>query len=321
MNDLAREGYLVRRRGSGTYVSDTAPVLAKRAFGIVWSSFAASLHTPFQRHLLTGLEHHLRELDWRIGVMTTDGFESAHNPGQALAETARQQAYDGLFIVSPLPELWLEQLHASGMPLVAINVEFSDVLLPRIMMDPARLVREACHYLFTLGHRRLAILLGRMPGIDPTAPSIARSGAEEAERIRDERGDSVQLTCAFYDYNDHDSFEKAAAPLLLARTGEQATAVILGESEVATVFEKRARAAGLTIPDDVSVVVIDKGPPYSTFTAVETQIDNLCWRAVRIMEGLLAGYPPTRRRELVGCDLVVRASTAPPPTGEPAGLG
>ena len=313
LNDLAHEGILVRRRGSGTYISEMATLQAQRALGVVCSSFSASLHTPFQTHLLAGLEEHLRGLGWRIGLMTTQGFEAARNPGLALAGTARQHAYDGLFIISPLPERWIEELNASDMPLVAINVEFPHVPLPCILMDMAGHVRRACDYLFGLGHRRIAALLGLMPGTDPTAPSNARSAEEELGRIRAERGDELQLSCAFYEYNDHASVERAVAPIVDAPAGERATAVIVSESEVAGIFEQKTREVGWTVPADASVVVIGKTLPSSPYTAVEPHLDNLCWRAIRIMEGLGAGHPPARLRELVGFDLDVRASTAPPP--------
>lgn len=105
------------------------------------------------------------------------------------------------------------------------------------------------------------------------------------------------------------------APLVAAGAADRPTAVIVTENFAARIVEDRACSAGWAIPGDLSIIMCESGPSYTPFAAVVTHLENLCWRAVRIMEGMVAGHPPVRLRELVGCDLVVRASTAPPNKG------
>jgi len=312
LNDLTRDGLLVRRRGSGTYISEWAMLRAKRAFGIVCSSFSASLHTPYYGLMMTGLERHIRDLDWRIGLITTQGLESTPKPGLALAEMARQHADNGLFIISPLPEVWVQDLYDSGLPLVSINVDFPNVPLARILTDTSQAIRCAFNHLFNLGHRRITFVLGQTPGFEVSIPSGAQFAELELQKIRAEQGSTVSLPSVVYPYGDCATQKVILAPLFTAAAAERPTAVVMFENSVARVVEDMARAVGWTLPGELSILTLQAPSPYLSYTAVEPQMENLCWRAVRIMEGLLDGHPPAHVRDVVRCELVVRQSTTLP---------
>jgi GntR family transcriptional regulator, arabinose operon transcriptional repressor len=311
LNDLAREGYLVRRCGNGTSVAEMAAVRLRPAFGIVCGNLAASLRSPFLTNLLSGIDEHVREVGGRVGLVTAHDSETASRPGIALGELARHYDYRGLFVLSPLPPVWIADAVASGFPVVAINVDYPMLQVPCVLNDINRSIRLVCSHLMELGHRTITALVGRTPGADDLVSSGAKRAQDELARIQEEGGTDVRLHCAVYDYGDRPGLDRVLAPVFAAGA-DRPTAVIVSENAVAQVVQDKAQSRGWDVPGDLSIATGEKGSAYSRFTSAEPHMDNLCWRAVRIMEDVLAGRPLARLKELVGCSLVVRASTAPP---------
>ncbi|MFJ8209625.1 LacI family DNA-binding transcriptional regulator [Streptomyces sp. NPDC096033] len=165
-------------------------------------------------------------------------------------------------------------------------------------------------HLLTLGHRRIAYIAGP-PGRSTTRERLA--GHREALRRHDpalpEACDALTV---------HAGFERSAgydATRELLRRGVPFTAVAAANDTAAAGVAAALREAGLRIPEDVSVTGFDD-LPFSQDTAPALTTVRVPLREA----GALAAQLVTGRRPLppggittLPTELMVRASTAPPP--------
>lgn len=170
--------------------------------------------------------------------------------------------------------------------------------------------RLAAAHLADLGHVRLGYISGPA-GF--RSSHERRAGFEEGLR---EQGLHLPATNAVEGAYTFESGSAAAQFLLMLEP--RPTAIFAGNDEMAAGVLHAARAAGLTVPDDLSVVGFDDfqiasrvWPPLTTIRAPTRDIGRLA------AEKLLAigRGEETATTGAVSPSLVVRASTAGPPAG------
>jgi DNA-binding LacI/PurR family transcriptional regulator len=92
------------------------------------------------------------------------------------------------------------------------------------------------------------------------------------------------------------------------------TAVFCANDQMALGLLRALSESGLRVPDDVSVVGFDDIPEAAylipPLTTVRQDFKAVGHRAIEILQSAIAGDPPPER--LIGPELVVRSSTAPP---------
>jgi DNA-binding LacI/PurR family transcriptional regulator len=102
----------------------------------------------------------------------------------------------------------------------------------------------------------------------------------------------------------------------LLRLPDRPTAVFAANDEQALGVVEAARAAGLSVPDDLSVVGFDDLPAAHrsapALTTVRQPLAAMGRQAGWMLADLIAGHPPTTDRVELATELVVRNSTARP---------
>ncbi|MEU9420403.1 LacI family DNA-binding transcriptional regulator [Streptomyces sp. NPDC051000] len=230
------------------------------------------------------------------GVVLTGG--AVEEPEHTTALTARltRMAAAGAPVVlcgrPPLPV-------AAGLPVATV------------MFDDHGGAFRLAEHLLTLGHRRIAYVAGPA-GLSTTRERL--DGHREALRRHDP---ALPEACA--PLTVHAGFERSAgydATRELLRRGEPFTAVAAANDTVATGVVAALRESGLRIPEDVSVAGFDD-LPFCVDTAPALTTVRLPLREA----GVLAAHLVTGRRALppggittLPAELMVRGSTAPPPT-------
>ncbi|KIF07320.1 LacI family transcriptional regulator [Streptomyces sp. RSD-27] len=166
-------------------------------------------------------------------------------------------------------------------------------------------------HLLTLGHRRIAYVAGP-PGRSTTSERLA--GHREALRRHDPALPGACAELTVHAGSDRSAGYDATRELL--RRGEPFTAVAAASDTAAAGVAAALRGAGLRIPEDVSVTGFDD-LPFSQDTAPALTTVRVPLREA----GALAAELVTGRRDLppggittLPTALMVRASTAPPPT-------
>ncbi|MCA2221953.1 LacI family DNA-binding transcriptional regulator [Nonomuraea aurantiaca] len=226
---------------------------------------------------------------------------------------------------------WVRDLISAGRrALIAVTSELtssqltalSRAHLPLVVIDPLNLPRvrvtsigstnfaggfAATQHLLSLGHRRIAYLGGPATAACNQARLHGYRAAMEAE--------GVPVSPAYVQtghFHYHDGVVTGAAVLDLARAP---TAIFAGNDEMALGVMEAARARGLRIPEDLSIVGFDDtqlapmaSPPLTT---VRQPLREMGGVALRTALRLAAGEKIDSHHVELATELIVRGSTAP----------
>jgi len=231
-------------------------------------------------------------------------------PDDALRRLARGGRVDGLLLCDIRDEdERIAYLQEQGLPFVAFGRTVGPHTYSYVDVDGTLGVARAIEHLILLGHRRIAYL-----GLDPRFGfSHARFDGYRAALAR------AGLACdeALVRHDLSEGSVPVALAALLALP-EPPTAVVAAADVLALAALRAARAAGLAVPDDLSLVAFDDSllvqhadPP---LTAIGQPNHLLGEQAASLLLDRAAdpSLPPVQR--LVAPTLVVRKSTAPPCT-------
>ncbi len=190
-------------------------------------------------------------------------------------------------------------LHERSLPAVLINASIDDLPFPRVSTDDGHAVEQAHAHLSTLGHRRVALVLG-VPGHLPSARKLAA--------FRHLGGDLALVAHAGTSIEEG---QTAAARLLR----EGATAFICASDDLALGVIRAAHKQGLDVPADVSVVGFDDSammaftdPPLTT---VRQPIHAMGQAAATLLISQIDAGPVPEGELFFEPELVLRSSTGP----------
>ena len=175
-----------------------------------------------------------------------------------------------------------------------------------LIMGDRDAARTATEHLIALGHRRI----GLIAGASDYELSGWRVDGWRAAMVDGGLADDLLAPGSF----DHASGWAAAGALLAA--ADPPTAIIASSDQMAIATLERARAQGMVVPDDLSIISFDDTPiaRFATppLTAVAQPIAAVATLAVeRIIAEQAQGALPADP-VYVAAELVVRGSTAPP---------
>ncbi|MEU7818574.1 LacI family DNA-binding transcriptional regulator [Pseudonocardia sp. NPDC049154] len=194
------------------------------------------------------------------------------------------------------------------LPVVLVNREAAGA--DCIVADATQGLRETIDYLTALGHRRIAYVQGS-PRSWSNAHRVEVVRALAAER---------DLDLEMLDWQTETVSGGTAAAARVVASG--ATAVIAHNDLVALGVMSGARALGVRVPTDLSVVGMDDIPFGQVVDPPLSSIDVPMGRAgrlsIEVLGRALAGEARTPRTQRLDTHLVVRGSTGPltqPKTG------
>lgn len=182
--------------------------------------------------------------------------------------------------------------------------------------EPQRMVRsvdrdgaaQAARHLASLGHTRVAHIHGP---VSFRSTHERRSGFEEG---LSRAGLELKPDMAVEGAYNFDSGASAMEKLLCGKV--RPTAVFVGNDEMAMGAYIAVRRAGLSIPQDISIVGYDDTPMaarvWPPMTSVRHPIRNMGAAAARLLLRTIGGGPVGDVQEFTP-EIVVRESTAPPP--------
>ncbi len=228
------------------------------------------------------------------------GTESRRDPSReaALLDEMLARKVEALVLVgSGIPAQALRQRFPKLPPAVLIEREGQETALPTFQIDNEAAAYRATRLLLEAGHTRIAHIQG-----------LRRAGRERERGYRRALADAgVPLgPMARGDFTEEGGYRAMRALI----QSETFTAVFVANDRMALGVYKAAFEAGLTIPDDVSVVGFDDlafaaylNPPLTTLRQPAYQLGLEAGQAVL---ALLAGRTPESK--VLPCELVARAS-------------
>jgi len=220
---------------------------------------------------------------------------------------------DGLLLIAPVlePET-VREIQAGELPVVVIDPRRLDLELPRVTVDNYDGVRAGTHHLLEAGHRRIAYIRGEE---DHESTEVRYRGYADAIRLAGLQPDPALVASSNF---NHQGGVHAARHLL---TTQRPTAIVAGADPIAFGALDAARTLGLRVPEDVSIVGFDDLPlaAHSTppLTTVRQPLHDMGRAGTRALLSLIARQPLATDNIRLTTKLIVRATTASPPTTEP----
>ncbi|MCZ7542982.1 MAG: LacI family transcriptional regulator [Anaerolineae bacterium] len=264
---------------------------------------------PFFPPLVRGVQDVFDRARYAIIVGNTDRRRSRELEFLNLA--LRAQADGVIIVASEIEEADLLPLAEQGIPAVLIGTHIDHPDLDVVRVDNRAAAYDAVRHLTGLGHRRTAMAFG---------PMSASSLHQRLQGYRQAMADAGLEVNA--DWIVEESSREAAdyqgIRQLMARP-DRPTAIFAAADVVALDVLVLLRELGLRVPEDVSVVGFDDipatrltTPPLTTIHQPKYQMGQRA--ADLLLRRMTQDEEAPRERAIMAHRLVVRGSTAPPPT-------
>lgn len=237
--------------------------------------------------------------------------ESPVHRDEHFATLTRRDRADGLLIMSlPPPADSLARLAEAGVPVVLLDTRGAGV--PAVVTDDVEGGRLATRHLLALGHERIAFI-----GDDPDDPLGFTAGSAREAGYRETMTDAgVSIPAGYVRHGPHvRTVARRLTEQLLARR-DRPTAVFASSDSQALGVLEAARAAGLDVPGDVSVVGFDdiEVSGYAGLTTVRQPLfESGRMAAQLLLDAVVDEHPPAPLVHELSLDLIERSTTAPPP--------
>jgi LacI family transcriptional regulator len=257
--------------------------------------------------MLSGATEALYESDLRIVLCPT---LHEHDREVSLVERLMRGTTDGAILMLPEESLEeLESLQRQGYPFVVVDPREQppDGIACVAAMHAAG-AKQATEHLLSLGHRRIGAIAGA-PGWYATEERLHGFRAALAAT-------GILLDPELVVYSDWRIPQGIVAADRLLSLRDRPTAIFGFNDNVAIGALHAARARGLSVPEDLSVVGFDDTAQTvivtPNLTSVSQPLAELGRTGVSLLTRLLDGQRVDALRMELSTKLVVRESTAPP---------
>jgi DNA-binding LacI/PurR family transcriptional regulator len=262
---------------------------------------------------MRGASHALAGAGYQLVVFDVERPEQAR---ERLGSRALGGRMDGVLFVSLAPtDAEATQLEAAHVPVVLIDR--THPRLPCITIDDAQGGRMAARHLLALGHRRLAFV-GDLEdnGFGFESSARRREGFEEELAAA---GISIAPSLRIQRPHGRAPAREAALPMLSA--ADPPTAVFASSDVQAIGVMEAAQAAGLTVPEELSVIGFDnvEAAEYTGLTTVAQPLEESGALGAELLLRALGGEAVAGRR--MPLEIVDRGSTGPVRVDRDGALG
>lgn len=277
---LAQQGWVVRSRRSGTFVSKS-PALGRNVLFVTGISREQLIHIPFYRDLLLHVAMAAADVGMALSVADMarlDGGKSragrdAPPSGPDLGEM------DGMLALNP-PKVAPMTVFAEHKPVVLIDSMFDSAPFSSARFDCTGALREIVHRLYSLGHQRIGFWGQLQEGA-----GHAESLYEAYLRVVASSGLAPKRDW-IWSSETPGGFGPAAEKLAGIAAAERPTAVFVRGSVWSAIRELARR--GMDVPADVSVVSLGRG-------GRRAASGGLAWEHRGYSADVMADDPPAPR--------------------------
>jgi LacI family transcriptional regulator len=309
--DVVRPALIARVReaiaATGYQPNAAARTLKLGRTGVV-GVIVPDIANPFFAEIVSVIQAALDRADY--GMMLCVNAEGSESQARQVELLARR-GIDGL-IVAPLGEdqALRAALGALSQPVVFIDRLLEDSGADAVVLDNRAAAREAVRYLAGLGHRRIAILSGPL---DVTTGRDRLAGYQDALRAMDIAVDERLLCMGNFTENDG-----RAATLAMLMSDAPPTALFSANNVMTIGAMKAIRDAGLSCPQDISLLSFDDFPWADVFspelTSVVQPVASMGEQACSLLiDRIGARSSEGQGPVMLQGQLVIRKSCLPPP--------
>jgi LacI family transcriptional regulator len=258
---------------------------------------------PYFAEIIRGIEDTCFEAGFNVILCNSDDDPMKQS---TYVRVLSEKQVDGLIVLSSGSDVeLLDTLRTANMPLVVVDREIDDLAADLVEVNHEAGGYLATQHLLTLGHSRIACIAG------PQSLSPSRQRVDGYRRALMEAGvagdNKLMRSADFTSAGGH-----AAMSSLLAMKNRP-SAVFASNDLMAIGAICAAAAAGLVVPDDISIIGFDdialaaySNPPLSTIAQPKQQTGEL---AASLLLQRIAEPSRELQREILQPRLCVRQST------------
>ncbi|MDJ0699629.1 MAG: LacI family DNA-binding transcriptional regulator [Woeseiaceae bacterium] len=271
-----------------------------------------SIGDPFFAEVMRGLRTAAREKGYSIVIQETRVDAMTANEISAMLVSRQTDGIILLASMSPFGTEILSDKNRRRLPIVigceTVSPELSE--FPSVQIDNVAAAQEATNYLISQGHERIAMICGQESSLLTKDREIGYRAAMKDAGLSIEDGWVVEgrMTLA--------GARRATRRLL--DHPHRPTAVFCANDDMAMGALHEARAAGLAIPGDLSIIGFDDiryaevaEPPLTTVRQPAAEIGERTMQ--RLCRRIEQGNRGDAGTEIVPHELVIRESVGPPP--------
>ena len=258
--------------------------------------------------IITGIADALDELGFMAVLCST--FHH-HDREATFVDSLLERKIDGAILVLPGESSdELAALKQRGFPFVVADEGYPlSGEFPRVIAANMAGAIAATEHLIGLGHRRIGLVKG-IPGF--VATEDRASGYRAALTAAGISLDPELEVCG-----EFDTIEGRVAAARLLDLSDPPTAVFACNDDMAVAVLQEARARGIRVPEDLSVVGFDDTTmariAVPAITTIRQPLEEVGRMAVTLLTRIIDGQTVDPLRVEIGTRLVVRESTGPVP--------
>lgn len=258
---------------------------------------------PFFAHILSGMEQSLKTMGYDLIYLTQIGWAKEYS----FVRHCQSRNVEGVIVFGfQEDDADFSELIGSGIPTLFIDLDVKGERVGYISSDNETSLIEAVRYLNGLNHRRIAF------------QSAIETSYVSRQRLRGYRAGLAEAGIA-YDpsYIVPSDFTKEGGYVAMKRLlqlPELPTAVICSSDVGAIGAMEAIREAGLSVPEDISVIGFDDielashmQPPLTT---VRQDTNTIGRQAVELLDALITDEEKQPPEAIVPTELIVRGSCA-----------
>ena len=258
----------------------------------------ATILDEYYAGICDGILHSVNRTDHQLLVSTEEDWRLA-------VATAQSRQIEGVILGGKAQLELISEFRAQGVPVVLVNYYVAGMELPCVVADERSGVRQAAEHLIERGHRRIAMLAGRMN------PYVL--GERYNAFVETVRAHGLPVRPADIKMCDPTIGSATEAAMELLTQTPRPDAVFCANDVIAAGAFKAARRLGLRLPEDLAVVGCDDA---SVCTMLEPELSSIhidCRRmgelCVERLTALMNGEGDVPQFSVVPTELIVRRSS------------
>ncbi|HEX2867302.1 MAG TPA: LacI family DNA-binding transcriptional regulator [Ignavibacteriales bacterium] len=261
---------------------------------------------PFYTRIFLGTEFEARQNEYYI-LLTI--IKSDFKKGDRLPRCVLERNVDGVIIAGKVPEDIITCLEKYDFPLNFVDYSPPADRYPVVLIDNFSGGMQAVQHLISLGHKHIGFVAG-----DIQHPSIR--DRFQGYKIALENADiNYNSTYSVTDENYPARENGYHAAKKLLKANKKITAIFSCNDAMAIGVMQYLKEAGMSIPEDVSVIGFDDveaglslDPPLSTIGVPKIEMGS---EVMRLMADILNGKVTSPKKVLIPVELIERKSTGP----------
>ncbi len=316
LDQLAHDGYIVRRPGRGSYVREENAIAEEGEEAALVAVVMPELSPSYGVRLLASLHYGLRQAGFDMMLGLSHGSQAVES--EEIDRFSRRSAAG--FVIFPVNGEYhnagILRLHLDGVPLVLVDKPLAKIRVSAVWSENEQAGFDATQFLLDGGHRRIAFLSPPMANTETLESRYA--GYERAMREADITVDPKWVVDDLpsehleEDANAEQRRYDGIVEFLKTRPG--ISAVLAAEYRIGLDSLKALRALEVACPEGVSVVTFD-GPWPIDASAQLTHMRQDEWTmgqtAVRLLVTQIANRNTEAEQIAIPVRLVEGVTTRP----------